>query len=450
MSSNDVSISSPTDGQQNDPNRPTRAVLCVDDEASILKSLQRLLLSHGFEVVAVDNGAAALEVLRQKDFAVIISDMRMPVMSGAEFLRQAAEIRPDTQRLLLTGYADMESTISAINQGKIQRYIQKPWRNEELMLLLQDAIEKFQLIRKNSALKDKLSHQNRRLRELNLNLEAHVHKRTRQLRHVMKELQTEHQAMLDLLFNFISVNPHLSGQFAQNVARTCRLLAAHVVPDPKDQQQIVMAGLLSQLGLLGMDPALYNKSFHLLDGTERQQFCTHPALAQLMLLPATHLAVMSDAIYHQYERYNGSGTPDRMVGTDIPVGARIINLARDFWLLVEQQGSARDEVLMHCLQQLKMHQGSYYDPVLVNIMLALQLHQLTAVESVTSAHKQISTAELQPGLVLERPLYNESRILLLPHGHVFSSASIAKLKQIEAKRDKKWLLLVSAQTKTTE
>jgi response regulator RpfG family c-di-GMP phosphodiesterase len=266
----------------------------------------------------------------------------------------------------------------------------------------------------------------------------------------MKELQTEHQAMLDLLFNFISVNPHLSGQFAQNVARTCRLLAAHVVPDPKDQQQIVMAGLLSQLGLLGMDPMLYSKPFHLLDGTERQQFCTHPALAQLMLLPATHLAVMSDAIYHQYERYNGSGTPDRMVGTDIPVGARIIALARDFWLLVEQQGSARDEVLMNCLQQLKMHQGSYYDPVLVNIMLALQLHQLTAVESVTSAHQQISTAELQPGLVLERPLYNESRILLLPHGHVFSSASIAKLKQIEAKRDKKWLLLVSAQTKTTE
>jgi len=434
----------------NEPGSWSKAVLCVDDDLSILKSLHRLLMSQGIEVTVVDNGADALRLLSQHDFAVIISDMRMPGMTGAEFLQQAATIRPETQRFLLTGYADMESTISAINEGKIQRYIQKPWRNEDLTLQVRDSIEKYQLLRKNSELQHKLSQQNRSLKELNQNLEAHVQKRTSQLRHVMKELQMEHQAMLDLLFNFISVNPHLSGQFAQNVARTCRLLASHCQLEPKDQQHIVMAGLLSQLGLLGMDPALYGKAFHLLDGTERQQYCTHPALAQLMLLPATHLALMSDAIYHQYERYNGSGMPDHMVGTDIPIGARIVAIARDFWLLVEQQGSSRDTVLLHCLQQLKMHQGSYYDPVLVKIMTDLELHQLITVEFVAASHQQISTSELEAGMILERPLYNENRILLLPHGHVFSEMSITKLKQIESKRDKKWQLLVSAHKKTTE
>ncbi len=214
------------------------AVLCVDDEISILKSLQRLLSGAGFEVVTATGGEQALTLMEKKDFAVIISDMRMPGMTGAEFLQRAAQRSPDSQRLVLTGYADIDSTIVAINQGQIQRYIQKPWRNEELLLLHRESVEKYQLLRQNRDLQHKLSVQNHKLKQLNHQLEQHVSRRTAQLRQVLKQLEREHQSLLDLLFNFISVNPHLNGHFAQHVARTCHVLCSHLQLEPKEQQQI--------------------------------------------------------------------------------------------------------------------------------------------------------------------------------------------------------------------
>ncbi len=420
------------------------AVLCVDDEISILKSLQRLLMAVGFDVVTATGGEQALLLLEKREFAVIISDMRMPGMTGAEFLQLAAQRCPDSQRLVLTGYADIDSTIMAVNKGQIQHYIQKPWSNEALVVQVRESAEKYLLVKQNLELRSKLSVQNQKLKEMNHVLEQHVSKRTTQLRKVLKQLQVEHQSLLDLLFNFISVNPYLNGHFAQHVARTCHLLCSHLKVEPKEQQQIVMAGLLSQLGLLGMDPTLYSKSYHALDGTERQQYYTHPAMAQLMLLPASHLAQMSDAIYHQYERYNGSGSPDHLVGTDIPLGARIVALARDFWLMIEKQEGPQGSAFSNAIAQLKMQQGSSYDPVLLQILSDLPADELSGDELISSAHIQLESDELQVGMVLERPLYNENRILLLPHGHVFSIQSIAKLRQIEAKRQKKWVLLVSS------
>lgn len=433
------------------PTAPTRAaVLCVDDEISILKSLQRLLMAAGFDVVTATGGEQGLLQLEKQEFAVIISDMRMPGMTGAEFLTSVAKRWPDSQRLVLTGYADIDSTVAAINQGQIQRYIQKPWNNEAFVVQVRESAENYLLIKQNRDLQHKLCLQNQKLKEMNQLLEQHVSKRTVQLRKVLKQQEQEHQSLLDLLFNFISVNPHLNGHFAQHVARTCHLLCSYLKLEPKEQQQIVMAGLLSQLGLLGMEPTLYSKSYHALDGTERQQYYTHPAMAQLMLLPASHLALMSDAIYHQYERYNGSGSPDHLVGTDIPLGARIVALARDFWLMIEKQEGQQESAFSNAILQLKMQQGSSYDPALLHILSRLPVDELSGAELIASSHLQLETSELEVGMVLERPLYNENRILLLPHGHVFSSVSIAKLRQIEAKRQKKWMLLVSSIKATAE
>ncbi|MBY0416586.1 MAG: response regulator [Pararheinheimera sp.] len=444
MTTSELTVSS----QSNAAARAT--VLCVDDEISILKSLQRLLMASGFDVSTATGGEQGLLLLEKQEFAVIISDMRMPGMTGSEFLKVVAERCPDSQRLVLTGYADIDSTIMAINQGQIQRYIQKPWRNEELIVQVRESAEKYALVKQNKELQRKLSSQNQKLKELNQQLEQHVQKRTVQLRQVLKQMEQDHQALLDLLFNFISVNPHLNGQFGQHVARTCHLLCAHLQLDPKEQKQIVMAGLLSQLGLLGMDTELYSKPFRSLDGNERQQYYTHPAMAQLMLLPASHLFVMSDAIYHQYERYNGSGSPDHLVGTDIPLGSRILALARDFWLMIDKLEGQQDSAFANAVQQLKMQQGSSYDPVLLNILSSLPAEKLSGAEVISSFHSQVSTDGLSVGMVLERPLYNENRILLLPHGHIFTEASIAKLRQIESKRAKKWTLLVSAGKATAE
>ena len=105
---------------------PTFTVLCVDDEPNILSSLRRLFRPCGYRVLVAESGAQGLDVLRNETVDLVISDMRMPHMDGAQFLAAVRADWPDVVRILLTGYADMASTIEAINKGQIYRYINKP------------------------------------------------------------------------------------------------------------------------------------------------------------------------------------------------------------------------------------------------------------------------------------------------------------------------------------
>ncbi|MFT5542550.1 MAG: response regulator RpfG family c-di-GMP phosphodiesterase [Glaciecola sp.] len=118
---------------ENEVTKTQLTVLCVDDEINILKSLKRLLYKQDYQLLLAESGALALELMQQHDVHLIISDMKMPAMSGAQLLEKVATSYPDTYRIMLTGYSDMESTIDAINKGKIHRYLQKPWDNQEVI-----------------------------------------------------------------------------------------------------------------------------------------------------------------------------------------------------------------------------------------------------------------------------------------------------------------------------
>ena len=114
-------------------------VLCVDDEPNILSALRRMLTLEGFEVFTAEGGAQALELLAKQPIQVIISDMQMPEMNGAQLLEQVTQQWPQTMRLLLTGASDVSGAIDAINQGAIYRYIAKPWNDEELLSTIKSA-----------------------------------------------------------------------------------------------------------------------------------------------------------------------------------------------------------------------------------------------------------------------------------------------------------------------
>jgi DNA-binding NtrC family response regulator len=122
-------------------------VLCVDDEPNVLAAIERNLFGE-FEVVVAKSGEAGLDAVRWGEkFAVIVSDMRMPGMDGATFLAKAREISPDSVRILLTGQADVQSSIAAINKGAIFRYLCKPCPKDELIATLNDAVRQYRLIR---------------------------------------------------------------------------------------------------------------------------------------------------------------------------------------------------------------------------------------------------------------------------------------------------------------
>ena len=119
-------------------------ILVVDDERDNLDALRRLLRNQ-YDVVTVDSAFEALKELQRRTFHVIISDQRMPEMTGVELLEKAKTLRPASTRILLTCYTDIESVIGAINRGNIYRYVAKPWDPEELRLTLRQANEAFEL-----------------------------------------------------------------------------------------------------------------------------------------------------------------------------------------------------------------------------------------------------------------------------------------------------------------
>ena len=148
-------------------------VLVVDDEPDIL-NLFRYSYDDEFEILTAESGAHALELLGKTDAAVIVSDQRMPAMSGTDFLARSMEVRPDAQRIVLTGYTDIESLIQAVNSSRVYRYVTKPWGDEELRLTLRRAIEMFHLYRENARLVEELRAANEKLAAQNAYLRAAV------------------------------------------------------------------------------------------------------------------------------------------------------------------------------------------------------------------------------------------------------------------------------------
>ena len=131
-------------------------ILIVDDEANILNSLKRLFRNQPYEIFTADSGDAALELLKNQTVDLIISDMRMPGLNGADFLAMAKEQYPLTERILLTGFSDMESTVKAINDGGIFGYLSKPWDSSEVLSLVENSLKRRQTNKlKNRVLKDK-------------------------------------------------------------------------------------------------------------------------------------------------------------------------------------------------------------------------------------------------------------------------------------------------------
>ena len=153
-----------------------RKILIVDDEPSVLNSLKRTLRKE-HDVILSQDGFSAIQVLNEQEIAVIIADQRMPKMNGVTLLEKAMEIQPDTARILVTGYSDIQAVIDAINEGNVYYYIHKPWEPEDVRLIIRQAIDRYNLIQTNRSLVAEIEETNRRLSDENLLLTKDAEKR---------------------------------------------------------------------------------------------------------------------------------------------------------------------------------------------------------------------------------------------------------------------------------
>ena len=181
-------------------------ILLVDDEHNILTSLQRLFFDEEYKLHTASNGEEALEILKDQEMDLIIADYRMPGMSGTEFFRQARQVQPDAIRIILSGYANIQSLTDAINEGHIYKFIFKPWNDQDFKNTVRLALEQKALVMENKRLTEEITAKNQQLEEYNLQLERTVGERTRELQFQNKVLQVSQEIMERLPFGVMGVS----------------------------------------------------------------------------------------------------------------------------------------------------------------------------------------------------------------------------------------------------
>jgi hypothetical protein len=182
--------------------------------------------------------------------------------------------------------------------------------------------------------------------------------------------------------------------------------------------------------LLGLKPEHYRPAFNKLSYQQQKNYLSQTKLAKTILAPAEHLREVSDILEYQFEYYNGAGLY-KLVATQIPIGARILAVARDYWRMVSGRITGQPMTPIEARVELKKHRNTRYDGNVLDILLNTK-----DIDKPSYIENRLSTEELKPGMVLSKNLYNESHILLLPEGHVFTDATIAKLAQYEREHNR--------------
>ena len=181
-------------------------ILLVDDENNILKSLKRMLRNEPYEIKTANTPEEAIKTIETEKFDLIISDYRMPGMNGTEMFYKINRKSPDSVNIILSGYADINTVTDALNQEYVDKYILKPWNEENLKLEIQKSIEHCKLIQTNKELHEKVLKQNKELKKINETLESLVLKRTLRLELQNKALRTSQTVLNNIPVPVIGID----------------------------------------------------------------------------------------------------------------------------------------------------------------------------------------------------------------------------------------------------
>jgi len=412
-------------------------ILCVDDEPNILSSLRRLFRTKGYQVKTAESGRAGLDILEKEHVDLVISDMRMPEMDGAKFLEQVRERWPETLRLLLTGHSDVTSIIEAINRGEIYRYITKPWDDNDIVLIIRQALERKALVAEKNRLEALTQKQNEELKLLNVSLEAKVDARTAELKtahdsllKANEELKTTFVTSIKVFSSLIEMRGGTLAGHSRRVADLARKIAIKMGVDGKLVQEIFVAGLLHEIGKVGFPDELLSTPVATMTPKHLDQFRKHPALAEQLLMPLQDLKGPASIVAAQLERFDGTGYPERMREQAIPLGARVLTLASDYDNLQIGAFAQRQLSTDEAKALIQHGAGSRYDPAVVTAFMEV-INGPAKEERGKNAGVPVAAKDLLVGMVLARDLMTPNGLMMLSAGHQLDERLITKIQDFE-------------------
>ncbi len=411
-------------------------ILFVDDEENILRTLRRIFRKDDYEILTATSGTEGLEILRDHNVAVVVSDQRMPYMTGSEFLKRVKQISPEAIRMILTGYADIKATMAAINDGEVYRYITKPWKEDEFRQIIREAVQKYDLQQENKRLRNLIVKQNKMLKKLTEDLEEEVLRKNKELLEKNKSLQKVNQELEDSIFETIEAFSGLLerrdfyvGSHSKRVANASRFIAQQMGLSEQEVKWVEMAGMLHDIGKIGIPDPILQKVPAQMTKNEMLIYQTHPIIGQTTLVTIKSLETVSLIVRHHHEMLNGTGFPDKLRGEDIPLGARIVAVPNTFDNLIFHQGTYRKSIEKEAVHYLVGNRNVLFEEKVVDHFVDY-LGELSEEEKKASERK-VHVNELKEGMLLTRDVYTAKGVLLAPKGEKLRQSYINRIIQYD-------------------
>jgi putative two-component system response regulator len=305
----------------------TEHILFVDDEQYILDIAEAIFEAQGTLILTATSGEEALEKVKTNEIAVIVSDNHMMGMTGLELLSMIKALSPDTVKILMTGFADLETAIEAINRVEVFRFIVKPWENTQLVELVSDALKRYRLIK--------------------------------------SIVRGDEAAMLSLVRALELKDSYTKGH-SERVADYAISIARKMGMDERDIKSIRYGSWLHDCGKIGVSENILNYEGPL-DDAETHIVRNHPMWGADVARKARLADAIVNIILFHHERYDGKGYPSGLKEGEIPMEARIVAVADIYDALTTERPYRKAYDKDRALQMLISMKGNVLDPALVDI-----------------------------------------------------------------------------------
>ncbi len=434
-----------------------RSVLFVDDEVHILKAVKRLFLGMDYDVLVAEDAHEALDVVHSREVAVVVSDQRMPGLSGSELLEEIRRKYPHITRIMLTGNNDVATAMEAINAGQVFRFITKPWEHDTFIEVVEQGVEQYHLRRSKERYEKHIEEQNQELLRLNDQLEGfneqleqRVRERTSELREqkqevarLYRELQYSFDGMLKALLSVMELGEIHIVEHCQRTAERVRLFSSFLGWEERRVKQLERAALLHWIGLINASSELFKKSVDEFDAVEEATWDFHPLLGQQAICHVPALEETGQYILYYMQRFDDPGfqvgepMSDGMEGRLTQAfidGCQVLGMCSAFeqertGRRFERGGIDQVEVMSKGLQEVKEGRGGRFAPGLVD---EFEVFIEDEMGQTNNEQRSIELESLEAGMVLARPLETSQGIPVAPRDMIVTEELIERLRRFNS------------------
>jgi putative nucleotidyltransferase with HDIG domain len=355
-------------------------ILVVDDEASIARLLCEKLMSEGFECRECHSGLEALDLLVFESFNAMISDHNMPGMSGLELLKLVRERHPHVAFIMATGVDDVRLGVQAMKEGA-DDYLVKPLNFEAMMVSVDRVLEKKRL---------EIEVENYRK-----NLENMVDQRTKQLQVAMRRIELTYDDTLEALAAALDLRDNETAGHSRRVMAYCVEIAVAMGYNQEQVKVIARGALLHDIGKIGIPDTILLKPGPLTE-KDRSVMETHVRIGCELLSRIAFLAGAAEIVLTHHERFDGTGYPQGLVGSEIPLGARIFAVADTLDAITSDRPYRRAKSYAEAREEIAKGSGSQFDAAVVSAFLSIGEPAWEAIRQEKGTRTAASIARVNP------------------------------------------------------